>query len=69
MTVLEQDRGSGHSAGWVGVRLFVVVSFKYEAFGPLGEKQGCLIKGDEFVPDDRDVSMTTFAEAILVEVG
>jgi hypothetical protein len=49
--------------------LFVIVSFKYEAFGPLGEKQGCLIKGDECVPDDRDVSMTTFAEAILVEVG
>jgi hypothetical protein len=49
--------------------LFVIVSFKYEAFGPLGEKQGCPIEGDECVSDDRDVPVATFAEAILVEVG
>ena len=69
MTVLEQDWGCGHSAGWVGVRLFVIVSFKYEAFGALSDKQGCPIKGDECVPDDRDVPMTTFAEAIGIIAG
>jgi hypothetical protein len=49
--------------------LFVIVSFKYEAFGALSDKQGCPIKGDECVSDDRDVPVATFAEAILVEVG
>jgi hypothetical protein len=67
--VLEQDWGSGHSAGWVGVRLFVIVSFKYKAFGPFGDKHGCPIKGDECVPDDRDVSMATFAGAIGIIAG
>ena len=49
--------------------MFVIVSFEYEAFGALSDKQGCPIKGDECVPDDRDVPVATFAEAFLIEVG
>ena len=67
--VLEQEWRCGHSAGWVGVRLLVSVSFEHEGFGTLGDKQGRPVKGYECVPGDRDVPMAALAEAILVEVG
>ena len=66
--VLEQDRGCRHSGGRVGVRLFVSVSFEHKAFGTLGDKQGCPVKGEECVPGDRDVPMAALAEAILIKV-
>ena len=66
--VLEQEWRCGHSAGWVGVRLFVGVSFEHEGFGTLGDKQGRPVKGYECVPGDRDVPVATFAEAILIKV-
>ena len=66
--VLEQEWRCGHSAGWVGVRLFVGVSFEHEGFGTLGDKQGRPVKGDECVSGDRDVSVAALAEAILIKV-
>jgi hypothetical protein len=48
--------------------LFVSVYFEHEAFGTLGDKQGRPVKGDECVPDDRDVPVAAFAEAILIQV-